>query len=124
MRPNVEMRYEVSYQYMNLDREDLGNAASGGYTRFAIVPTFKPMVGGLGKRPEIRFFVACSDWDDELNDDSADDDFGSDGFTGSEWGFGVQTEIWFYVCGLGVALMKQDALVAGEDAEVQWMALA
>ncbi|TFH86220.1 carbohydrate porin [Billgrantia azerbaijanica] len=92
---NFEMQYEGSYQYMDLDQGEGGNSAEGDYTKFTIAPTFKPEVGGFWKRPEIRLFASWSDWDEELNGYSADDAFGSEGFTGGEWSFGVQTEVWF-----------------------------
>ncbi|WP_163577359.1 carbohydrate porin [Halomonas faecis] len=94
---NFEMQYEGSYQWMDLDPQGFGgnNAVEGDYTKLTVAPTFKPDVGGFWKRPEIRLFVSWSDWDDELNGYSDDDALGSDGFTGSEWTFGVQTEVWF-----------------------------
>lgn len=94
---NFEMQYEGSYQWMDISPEGYGgnNAAEGSYTKFTIAPTFKPQVGGFWQRPEIRLFASWSDWDEELNDYSQDDAFGSDGFTGDEWAFGVQSEIWF-----------------------------
>ncbi|MDI5935547.1 carbohydrate porin [Halomonas kalidii] len=94
---NFEMQYEASYQWMDLDPQGFGgnNAVEGDYTKFTIAPTFKPEVGGFWKRPEVRLFASWSDWDDELNDYSDGDAFGSDGFTGSQWTFGVQTEVWF-----------------------------
>ncbi|MDR5887880.1 MULTISPECIES: carbohydrate porin [Halomonadaceae] len=105
---NFEMQYEASYQWMDLDPQGYGqrNEVDGGYSKFTIAPTFKPEVGGFWKRPEIRFFTTWSDWDDDLNgylqNDATDaggndisDSFGQSGFTGGEWTFGVQSEIWF-----------------------------
>lgn len=94
---NFEMQYEGSYQWMDLDPQGFGgnNAVEGDYTKLTIAPTFKPRVGGFWQRPEIRLFASWSDWDEELDDYSDDDALGSDGFTGSEWTFGVQTEVWF-----------------------------
>ncbi|MFG6157474.1 carbohydrate porin [Halomonas sp. 1390] len=94
---NFEMQYEASYQWMDLDPQgfDGRTAVEGDYTRFTIAPTFKPQVGGFWQRPEIRAFASWSDWDDELNAYADDDSLGSDGFTGSQWTFGVQTEVWF-----------------------------
>ncbi|WP_304526182.1 carbohydrate porin [Halomonas sp. I5-271120] len=105
---NFEMQYEASYQYMDLQPEDYKsrNAVSGNWSKFTIAPTFKPQVGGFWQRPEIRVFASYTDWDDELNDyvlntatdsagDDISDDFGKDGFTGGQWSFGVQTEVWF-----------------------------
>ncbi|UYG06967.1 carbohydrate porin [Halomonas sp. M4R1S46] len=92
---NFEMQYEATYQWMDLDQGPAGNAAEGGYTKLTIAPTFKPEVGGFWKRPEVRLFASWSDWDEELNGFSDDDAFGSEGFAGSEWAFGVQSEIWF-----------------------------
>ncbi|WP_458526708.1 carbohydrate porin [Onishia taeanensis] len=92
---NFEMQYEASYQHMDLDQGPAGNVAEGSYSRYTVAPTFKPQVGGFWQRPEIRLFASYSDWDDDLNDYSADDAFGEEGFTGSEWSFGVQTEVWF-----------------------------
>ena len=92
---NFEMQYELSYQWMDLDPGSTGNAVEGGYRKFTIAPTFKPEVGGFWKRPEIRLFASWSDWDEELNDYSEDDALGSAGFTGGEWAFGVQSEVWF-----------------------------
>ncbi len=92
---NFEMQYEATYQWMDLDQGPAGNAAEGGYTKLTIAPTFKPDVGGFWKRPEVRVFASFSDWDEELNGFSDDDAFGSEGFAGSEWAFGVQSEIWF-----------------------------
>ncbi|GHE21552.1 carbohydrate porin [Halomonas urumqiensis] len=92
---NFEMQYEASYQYMDLDQGPGGNAVSGNFGKFTIAPTFKPQVGGFWQRPEIRAFASYTDWDRELNRFSADDAFGTEGFTGGQWSFGVQTEVWF-----------------------------
>lgn len=92
---NFEMQYEASYQYIDLDQGAGGNAAEGDYTKLTIAPTFKPQVGGFWQRPEIRLFASWSDWDEALNDYSDSDAFGSGDFTGGEWSFGVQTEVWF-----------------------------
>lgn len=91
---NFEMQYEGSYQYMDLDRGD-GNPVSGNFGKLTIAPTFKPDVGGFWKRPEIRLFATYTDWDQELNGYAVDDAFGDEGFTGGQWSFGVQTEVWF-----------------------------
>ncbi|MFC0269066.1 carbohydrate porin [Kushneria aurantia] len=94
---NFEMQYEGSYQWMDLDPKGYEglNDVEGGYTRLTVAPTFKPMVGGFWNRPEIRFFVTWSDWDSDLNNFTQTDALGSDDFTGSEWTFGTQMEIWF-----------------------------
>lgn len=91
---NFEMQYEGSYQYMDLDRGD-GNAVSGNFGKLTIAPTFKPDVGGFWKRPEIRLFASYTDWDAELNGYDSSDAFGDEGYTGGQWSFGVQTEVWF-----------------------------
>ncbi|WP_280547959.1 carbohydrate porin [Halomonas sp. 11-S5] len=105
---NFEMQYEASYQWMDLDPQGLDGrtAVEGDYTKLTIAPTFKPQVGGFWQRPEIRLFASWSDWDEELNgyilNDATDDNgndisdsFGQPDFTGSQWTFGVQTEVWF-----------------------------
>ena len=94
---NFEMQYEASYQYMDLDPSGRGdlNAVSGNFGKFTIAPTFKPQVGGFWQRPEIRLFASYTDWDSELNDYDTTSAFGSDGFTGGQWSFGMQTEVWF-----------------------------
>ncbi|EPC02951.1 sucrose porin [Litchfieldella anticariensis FP35 = DSM 16096] len=92
---NFEMQYEASYQYMDLDQGAGGNAAKGDYTKLTIAPTFKPQIGGFWQRPEVRLFASWSDWDEELNDFSDSDAFGSEEFTGGQWSFGVQMETWF-----------------------------
>ncbi|MBF8223083.1 carbohydrate porin [Halomonas sp. 328] len=90
---NFEMQYEGSYQYMDLDQGEGGNAVSGNWGKLTIAPTFKPQVGGFWQRPEIRAFASYTDWDSELNGFGGS--FGEDGFTGGQWSFGVQTEVWF-----------------------------
>jgi sucrose porin len=94
---NFEMQYEASYQFMDLDAAGYKgrNNVDGGYSKFTVAPTFKPQVGGFWQRPEVRLFATFSDWDDDLNDYVSDDSFGEEGFTGSQWSFGVQTEVWF-----------------------------
>lgn len=90
---NFEMQYEASYQYMDLDQGAGGNAVKGDFGKFTLAPTFKPQVGGFWQRPEIRLFASYTDWSEELNDYGGS--FGEDGFTGGQWSFGVQTEVWF-----------------------------
>ncbi|MBH8579450.1 carbohydrate porin [Bisbaumannia pacifica] len=90
---NFEMQYEGSYQYMDLDQGAGGNAVSGHWGKLTIAPTFKPQVGGFWQRPEIRAFASYTDWDEELNEFGGS--FGDEGFTGGQWSFGVQTEVWF-----------------------------
>ncbi|SEF77970.1 carbohydrate porin [Billgrantia desiderata] len=93
---NFEMQYEASYQYMDLDPNGRGdlNAVSGDFGKFTIAPTFKPQVGGFWQRPEIRAFASYTDWSSDLNNYGASS-FGNEGFTGGQWSFGVQTEVWF-----------------------------
>nr|WP_299243657.1 carbohydrate porin [uncultured Halomonas sp.] len=94
---NFEMQYEASYQFMDLDPQGYkgSNEVDGGFSKFTIAPTFKPEVGGFWQRPEIRVFASYTDWDDELNEFSNEDSFGTEGFTGGQWSFGTQMEIWF-----------------------------
>ncbi len=94
---NFEMQYEGSYQYMDLDPNGFNGreAVSGNFGKLTIAPTFKPDVGGFWKRPEIRLFASYTDWDAELNRYTTEDSFGNDGFTGGQWSFGVQSEVWF-----------------------------
>ncbi|MCI0509750.1 MULTISPECIES: carbohydrate porin [Chromohalobacter] len=94
---NFEMQYEASYQWMDLDPQGYnGNSAvDGAYTKLTVAPTFKPAVGGFWQRPEIRLFASWSDWDEELNGFASGDALGNDTFTGGEWTFGTQMEIWF-----------------------------
>ncbi|MGC3873735.1 carbohydrate porin [Halomonas sp. GXIMD04776] len=94
---NFEMQYEASYQYMDLDPQGYKDrsAVDGGFTKFTIAPTFKPEVGGFWERPEIRVFASYTDWDEALNDYTEEDSFGTEGFTGGQWSFGTQMELWF-----------------------------
>ncbi len=94
---NFEMQYEASYQWIDLAPQgfDGRTTVDGDYTKLTVAPTFKSQVDGFWQRPEIRLFASWSDWDEELNDYSADDAFGSGEFNGSQWTFGVQTEVWF-----------------------------
>ena len=94
---NFEMAYEVTWQTMDI--EPLGfngwNPVDGDFYKLTIAPTFKPQVGGFWRRPEIRTFITYTDWDEELNDFSDGDSLGIDGFTGGQFQFGAQMEIWF-----------------------------
>ncbi|APX94048.1 porin [Halomonas sp. 1513] len=90
---NFEMQYEASYQYMDLDQGEGGNAVKGDFGKLTVAPTFKPQVGGFWQRPEIRLFASYTDWDEDLNNFGGS--FGEEGFTGGQWSFGVQTEVWF-----------------------------
>lgn len=90
---NFEMQYEASYQYMDLDQGAGGSAVKGDFGKFTLAPTFKPQVGGFWQRPEVRLFASYTDWSEELNEYGGS--FGKDGFTGGQWSFGVQTEVWF-----------------------------
>ncbi|MFO7647283.1 carbohydrate porin [Halomonas campaniensis] len=90
---NFEMQYEASYQVMDLDQGAGGNAVKGDFGKFTLAPTFKPQVGGFWQRPEVRLFASYTDWSEELNEYGGS--FGEDGFTGGQWSFGVQTEVWF-----------------------------
>lgn len=94
---NFEMAYEVSWQTMDLDPKGyLGrNAVDGDFYKITVAPTFKPQVGGFWKRPELRAFVTYSDWDEDLNNFAEGDAFGSQDFTGGQFQFGAQMEIWF-----------------------------
>lgn len=94
---NFEMQYEVSWQTMDLDPQGYMSrtAVDGDYAKFTIAPTFKPQVGGFWNRPEIRTFASYTAWDDELNDYTTEDSFGTEGYMGGQWSFGVQMEIWF-----------------------------
>ncbi len=94
---NFEMQYEASYQWMDLDPQGFKglNAVDGDYTKLTVAPTFKPQIGGFWQRPEIRLFASWSDWDEALDGYSDEDALGSDGFTGGEWAFGLQSEVWF-----------------------------
>ena len=94
---NFEMQYEASYQWMDLDPKGYqgNNAVDGDYAKLTVAPTFKPQVGGFWQRPEIRLFASWSDWDEALNGFTNGDALGDDSFTGSEWTFGTQMEVWF-----------------------------
>ncbi|MCM5703021.1 carbohydrate porin [Larsenimonas salina] len=98
---NFEMQYEVSWQTMDLDPQGYNsfNSVDGDYTKFTIAPTFKPQVGGFWVRPEIRLFATYADWDSDLNNYASGNSdvksLGTNGYTGGEWSFGTQMEMWF-----------------------------
>ena len=108
---NFQMLYDVGYQYMDLDSGvravGVNTAASGGFYRLTVAPTFKLDTAEFFMRPELRFMVSYLGWDqglngfkyaDQLTRTEADQDafFANTQFTGEDrWLFGAQMEIWF-----------------------------
>ena len=95
---NFEMAYEVSWQTMDLDPKGYlqRNAVDGDYWKFTIAPTFKPDVGDLLTRPELRVFASLMDWSSDLDRYSTSDSFGRSDFSaGGVWQYGIQMETWF-----------------------------
>ncbi|WP_051464895.1 carbohydrate porin [Carnimonas nigrificans] len=94
---NFELQYEAAWQNMDLSPKGWANrnSTNGSVTRLTFAPTLKPMTGDFFLRPELRAFVTYLDWSKKLNGYSDSDAFGLNGFTGSEWQFGVQMETWF-----------------------------
>ncbi|MGJ8516993.1 carbohydrate porin [Carnimonas bestiolae] len=94
---NFELQYEATWQNMDLSPRGWANrrSASGSVTKLTFAPTLKPFTGDFFMRPELRAFVSYMDWSKGLNGYSDNDAFGSNGFTGSEWQFGMQMETWF-----------------------------
>jgi len=95
---NFEMAYEVSWQTMDLDPKGYlqRNAVDGDFWKFTIAPTFKPDVGELLTRPELRVFASFMDWSSDLDGYSTQDSFGKTDFNaGGVWQYGIQMETWF-----------------------------
>jgi len=72
---NFEMAYELSWQTMNLDPKGYlqRNAVDGNFWKFTIAPTFKPDVGDLLTRPELRVFASLMNWSSDLDRYSSTD---------------------------------------------------
>ena len=95
---NFEMAYEMSWQNMNLDPKGYlqRNAVDGNFWKFTVAPTFKPDVGDLLTRPELRVFASFMNWSSDLDRYSTSDTFGMTDFrAGGVWQYGVQMETWF-----------------------------
>ena len=95
---NFEMAYEISWQTMNLDPKDYlqRNAVDGNFWKFTVAPTFKPEVGDLLTRPEMRVFASFMNWSSDLDRFSTTDSFGMTDFkAGGVWQYGIQMETWF-----------------------------
>jgi sucrose porin len=95
---NLEMQYELSWQAMDLNAlgYDGRQAAKGDYWKLTFAPTFKAQTGDFFIRPELRLFATYMNWSSDLDNFSATDDFGQNGFkSGGEWQLGVQMETWF-----------------------------
>jgi sucrose porin len=95
---NFEMAYEMSWQTMNLDPKGYlqRNAVDGNFWKFTIAPTFKPDVGDLLTRPELRVFASFMNWSSDLDRYSSTDNFGKTDFNaGGVWQYGIQMETWF-----------------------------
>ncbi|MFD2883850.1 carbohydrate porin [Pseudomonas lini] len=95
---NFEMAYEMSWQTMDLDPKGYmqRNAVDGNFWKFTIAPTFKPDVGDLLTRPELRLFASLMNWSSDLDRYSSTDNFGKSDFNaGGVWQYGIQMETWF-----------------------------
>lgn len=95
---NVELVYEATWQYMDLDPKGYKGrqAVSGDFTKLTFAPTFKAQTAGFFERPELRVFATWMDWSSELDHYASSDAMGQSDFTaGGEWNFGVQMETWF-----------------------------
>jgi sucrose porin len=95
---NFEMAYEMSWQTMDLDPKGYlqRNAVDGNFWKFTIAPTFKPDVGDLLTRPELRVFASFMNWSSDLDRYSTSDSFGKSDFNaGGVWQYGMQMETWF-----------------------------
>ncbi|WP_431145362.1 carbohydrate porin [Pseudomonas alvandae] len=95
---NFEMAYEMSWQTMQLDPKGYlqRNAVDGNFWKFTIAPTFKPDLGDLLTRPELRVFASVMNWSSDLDRYSATDSFGKTDFNaGGVWQYGIQMETWF-----------------------------
>ncbi|MGA8137159.1 MAG: carbohydrate porin [Pseudomonas gingeri] len=95
---NFEMDYEVSWQTMNLDPKGYlqRNAVNGNFWKFTVAPTFKPDVGDLLTRPELRVFASFMNWSSDLDRYSTSGSFGKTDFgAGGVWQYGIQMETWF-----------------------------
>ncbi|KGU83376.1 porin [Pseudomonas mediterranea] len=95
---NFEMAYEMSWQTMDLDPKGYmqRNAVDGNFWKFTVAPTFKPDLGDLLTRPELRVFASVMNWSSDLDRYSASDSFGKTDFNaGGIWQYGIQMETWF-----------------------------
>ncbi|RMO93712.1 Sucrose porin [Pseudomonas syringae pv. philadelphi] len=95
---NFEMAYELSWQTMDLDPQGYlqRNAVDGNFWKFTVAPTFKPDMGDLLTRPELRVFASLMNWSSDLDRYSTTGNFGKSDFSaGGVWQFGIQMETWF-----------------------------
>ena len=95
---NFEMAYEMSWQTMKLDPKGYlqRNAVDGNFWKFTVAPTFKPDLGDLLTRPELRLFASVMNWSSDLDRYSTTDSFGKSDFNaGGTWQYGIQMETWF-----------------------------
>ncbi len=95
---NFEMAYELSWQTMDLDPKGYlqRNAVDGNFWKFTVAPTFKPDMGDLLTRPELRVFASLMNWSSDLDRYSTTGNFGKSDFSaGGVWQFGIQMETWF-----------------------------
>lgn len=95
---NFEMAYELSWQTMDLDPKGYmqRHEVDGNFWKFTVAPTFKPDVGDLLTRPELRVFASFMNWSSDLDRYSSTDNFGKTDFNaGGVWQYGIQMETWF-----------------------------